>query len=201
MVPSPCSITVAICTGGTMRSETVTCLVGALDMLREKGVASHLVIQIGGYVAHNRNRSVEQAKEDKSDYIMFIDNDMLFPPSGIVRLLDHDKDIVGVHYNARGVPGKTVYSTVKVAGVDGQPGDKNEIPAQLFTCYSVGTGFMLIRMSVFEKLKKPYFVAFEEENGEHHTEDVEFCHQAKLAGFETWCSPTIKMGHIGTYTY
>lgn len=201
MIPSPCTITIAIVCGGTLRAETVTSLIGAMDMLRTKGVGTYLTVQIGGYAARNRNESVKQAQENNSDYLMFIDNDMTFPPSGIVRLLDHDKDIVGVHYNARGVPGKPIVSTVKMADAQGNLIGSDSMPSQLFKCYGVGTGFTLIKMDVFKKLEKPYFIAWEEENGEHHTEDIDFCRKAAQAGFDVWCSPTIKVGHIGTYTY
>jgi len=65
----------------------------------------------------------------------------------------------------------------------------------------MGTGFMLIKTSVFEKMKSPWFVDGEDENGECFTEDVEFCRKAHLAGFDVWCSPTIPIRHIGTYEY
>jgi hypothetical protein len=60
---------------------------------------------------------------------------------------------------------------------------------------------MLIKIEVFDKLKKPYFVAYEDENGDHHTEDIEFCINAKKAGFDIWCSPTTPVGHLGIYMY
>lgn len=192
-----------MCTGGTIRSETATSLIGAMNMLREKGVDTGLSIQIGGYVARNRNALVEVAKEKGATHLMFIDNDMIFPPSGIVRLLDHDKDIVGAPYNARGVPDKPIVSTVKLSDdyTSGKYDLNAQMPSQLFKCFGMGTGFMLIKMSVFDKLKKPYFVAFEDEDGTHHTEDIEFCRRAIEKGIDVWCSPTIRMGHVGTYVY
>ena len=73
--------------------------------------------------------------------------------------------------------------------------------SELFKASGTGTGFMLIKTKVFDKLKKPYFVAWEDEDGNHHTEDIEFCINARKAGFDVWISPTIKIGHIGTYEY
>jgi len=192
-------------TGGTIRSETVTSLFGAIEVLKGHGVGVNLALQIGGYVAHNRNELVRTAKSHGSDYIMFIDNDMVFPASGIQRLLDSDKDIIGAMYNARGVPGKPVISTVKLTDPNNDPNFgkfvNTEIPSQLFKCYGLGTGFMLIRMSVFNALEEPYFVAYEDPGGEHHTEDIEFCKKAHEAGIDVWCLPNIEMKHIGTAEY
>lgn len=202
---SPCNLLIGIASGGTMRVETVTSLIGAMEVIKGHGVGVNLSIEIGGYVAHNRNALVDTAQRTGSTHIMFIDNDMTFQPSAIQRLLDHDKDIVGANYNARGVPGKPVVSTVKLIDPETDP-NKNktytaEFPAQLFKCYGLGTGFMLINMQVFNHLTRPYFVAYEDPNGEHHTEDIEFCKRAGEAGFDVWCSPSIKVGHIGTAEY
>lgn len=202
MIPSPCNILIAIISGGTVRAELVPCLVSAIEVLKGHGIGVNISMHIGGYAAHNRNEAVKLAMQHKSDYLMFIDNDMQFPASGIQRLLDADKDIIGVHYNARPRPGGQVVSTVKLKDPNIEPfyGQvvSMEMPAQLFQCYSLGTGFTLIRMSVFDKLKMPYFVSGQSETGEPFTEDVYFCGKAKEAGIEVWCNPTIPMKHTGT---
>jgi len=205
MIPSPCNILIGMATGGTVRSETVTSLFGALEVLKSHGVGVNLAIEIGGYVAHNRNALVKTAREKGMDYIMFIDNDMVFQPSSIQRLLDADKNIIGCNYNARGVPGKPIISTVKMVDPNTDPNYGKtmtvEFPAQMFKVFGLGTGFMLIKTKVFEKLEKPYFEAYEDPDGSHHTEDIEFCARAHKKGFNVWCNPTIKLGHIGTQEY
>ena len=201
MIPSPCNITIAIICGGTVRAETLVSLIGAMEVIKGHGIGASLSVQIGGYAAANRNRAVEAAQRNGSDYLMFIDNDMIFPNSGIQRLLDADKDIIGVHYNARPAPDKPVVSTVKMSDPNGQLLNAMEIPAQLFKCYAVGTGFMLIRMSIFDKLSKPYFVSGEDASGECFTEDVDFCRKAGEAGVKIYCNPTIAMRHIGNKEY
>lgn len=200
------TVTVAICTGGTMRSETVTSLVGAMDVIRANGVTAYLAIQIGGYVAVNRNELVETARKNGSTHIMFIDNDQTFKPSAIQRLLDHDKDIVCAPYNARPAPGQQVVSVVKMLDKNGNlPMDGGnrefELGAGLTKVGGSGTGFMLIKMSVFDKLKKPYFREWQDENNVHHTEDIDFCTKARKEGFNIWVNPTIPIGHVGTYEF
>lgn len=186
-----------------MCSSTMTSVVGALDVIRANGVEANLAIQIGGYVAVNRNALVETARQNNSTHLMFIDNDQTFKPSGIQRLIDHDKDIVCAPYNARPAPGQPIVSVVKMMDENGElpmdGGNRNfELPAGLSKIGASGTGFMLIKTSVFDKLKKPYFVEWQDENNQHHTEDVDFCVKARKAGFDVWCNPTIPVGHIAT---
>lgn len=197
------NILIAICCGGTIHAETVTSLIAAMNTLSDKGVGANVAIQVGGYKDHNCNRLVKQAQENGMTHIMFIDADMIFPSSGIIRLLDHDKDIVGANYNQRGNPqvGDEKISTIKLADDKGNLIAKSEVPGQLFKCWSLGLGFTLIKMSVFDKLTKPYFQDTESAEGEHRTEDVEFFTKCHGAGLEVWCSPTIQMGHIGKYVY
>ena len=95
-----------------MRSETVNCLLHAMEVLKQKDVGVSVSIQIGGYVARNRNELINTAQKNGDTHIMFIDNDQTFPPNGIIRLLDHDKDIAAAPYNARGVPGHPSVSVV-----------------------------------------------------------------------------------------
>lgn len=205
MVPSPCNILIAIISGGTVRAELVPCLIAAIEVLKGHGAGVNISMHIGGYAAHNRNEAVKLAQQHKSDYLMFIDNDMQFPASGIQRLLDADKDIIGVHYNARPRPGGQVVSTVKLKDPTIEPHYGQVVstvmPAQLFTCYSVGTGFTLIRTSIFDKLQKPYFISGQTDDEEPFTEDVYFCGQAHKAGIEIWCNPTIPMKHTGTQEF
>jgi GT2 family glycosyltransferase len=197
------SLTIGMATGGTVRSETVASLIGAMDVLKNNGIPVQLTLQVGGYVAHNRNRIVRAAQNFGTTHLLFLDNDMVFKPSAIQRLWDHDKDIVGANYNTRGTKssdGRPI-STIKIADEKGNLVDRGEIPNQLFECFAVATGFMMVNMSVFDKLDKPWFEAGESADGEHFTEDVEFCRRAQKAGIKVWCSPTIKVGHIGTQEF
>lgn len=197
------NVLIAIACGGTIHAETVTSLIAAMNTLSDKGVGVAVSVQIGGYKPYNCNKLVKEAQDNGMTHIMFIDADMIFPSSGILRLIDADKDIVGAAYNQRGNPqsGDQNISTVKLADEDGNLIASNEIPPQLFKCWSLGLGFVLVKMPVFEKLMKPYFRDSESPQGEHHTEDVEFFGKCQAAGFDVWCNPTIKMGHIGKFTY
>lgn len=201
-------IYIGICSGGAVQAETITSLIAAMDLIKQKGVDCGLDIMIGGYVAHNRNNLVREAFKKGASHLMFIDADMIFPASGIVRLLDHDKDIVGGMYNTRGNTdddGKLL-STIKMLDENGElpmdGGTRNfSIGPELIKVGGLGTGFLMIKMDVFKKMESPWFVAWESPEGEHHTEDIQFCVNAREAGYDIYCSPTIKIGHKGTKVY
>lgn len=196
-------ITIGVCTGGTLRAEMATSLYSNLINIGQTGQMANLLFQIGGYVDVNRNKIVEEAIKQGTTHLMFIDADMVFPDDGVMQLFKQDKDIIGANYNVRLDPTSPDFSgpTVKML-VDGKPVSmvNKDFPTELFECYALGTGFMMIKTEVFKKLKYPYFEAIIDRKG-HHTEDVEFCRRANEAGFKIYCDPTIKMGHIGSYMY
>lgn len=194
--------------GGSIKDETVTSLIGAMDLLKQNGIETGLMIVTGGYVAHNRNKLVASAKEQGATHLMFIDADHIFKASSIIRLLDHDKDIVAANYNTRGnlTEDGQLLNVLKPFDEKGEMVTdgrvtKFQMPQELFKVAGIGTGFMMIKLSVFDKLEQPYFIAWEEPTGEHHTEDIDFCIKARNAGFDVWCSPRIEVLHIGTKVY
>lgn len=152
---------------------------------------------VGGYPAFSRNLAVKSARELKVTHLMFVDADQTFPPDGIKRLLDHDKDIIGASYNERKLP---LISTVKLMDNNGEiVGGQIPLPASAFKAYAVGMGFCLIKMTVFDKLIYPYFDT--ELEPEFMTEDIYFCKKARKEGFDIWCDPTLEVGHIGSYQF
>ncbi len=197
-------VTIGMCTGGTVRAETFVSTMGSVIQMAQEGYPVGLLVQIGGYVDVNRNKIAEECLKNGTTHLMFIDADMSFPADGIERLLKHNKDIVGGNYNVRLDPTSDVLSgpTVKML-VDGKPVSltKDGLPDDLFKCYAIATGFMLINTRVFDKLDFPYFEAYQDKTGKHYTEDIDFCKKVNEAGLEVWCDPTIKIGHLGTYAY
>lgn len=199
-------ILIGMCSGGVIQAQTAVSLVGALDKLKEYGdVEYELAVQIGGDKTQNMNRLVKTLLEGNHGYLMSIDADMVFPSDGITRLLDNDKDIVGANYAVRGnaVNGHPREAVVKVADANGDKVSMpiTALPKTLFQCHALGNGFTLYKRRVFEAAPKPAFITIEDEDGEWCGEDVLFHQAAGKNGFEVWCNPNIKVGHIGTYQY
>lgn len=143
-------------------------------------------------VAVARNNGVARAQEAKADYLLFLDSDMVFPRETLIRLLKHMQDIVGATYSKR-LPPYPILGTALSGQSLGEHPDLVEMER-------IPTGCLLIRMSVFDTLKKPYFrFEYNETNGNITGEDYTFCDRVREAGFRIWCDAALskEIGHIG----
>lgn len=137
------------------------------------------------------------ALDPPCSHILWIDSDIVMPPDGLVRLLSHDKDIVGAFYNRRTAP----YSTV---GHLLEPSDVSK--GGLHRASVMPFGFVLVKRHVFEKISSPWFsesydpvFATKEDPDGAVGEDVGFSRKAISNGVEMWCDAdlTFEIGHIG----
>ncbi len=162
-----------------------------------RGARNHrqgLIKAQSSIVAHGRNNCVAAAVELKAQYLFFADSDMTMPYNTIDRLLAHDKDIVCATYVRRGPPfdnmGHTLHEADKTA------------TAGLVEMTHAPTGCMLIKMSVFDKLKKPFFrYETNEEIGDVRGEDFVFSEMTRAAGLRLWCDIDLskEVGHMYQY--
>ena len=85
----------------------------------------------------NRARNSCAAKFLAGDatHLMFVDADIQFVPADIVKLIAHNKDIVGGIYPQKTLPPKMVVNTLDNAQRDGD----------LVQVGTLGTGFMMIK--------------------------------------------------------
>jgi GT2 family glycosyltransferase len=143
---------------------------------------------------------VEEAMASKSSHLLFLDSDMLVHGDVIQKLASHNKMVVGALYNERRMPPTSTVKFRENGVTIAKSGD--DIPKQLFKCFAVATGCMLIDMRVFEKLEEPWFFYSCHEDGRmDYGEDVWFCDRVQKAGFDVWCDPTIDIRHIGDFPY
>jgi GT2 family glycosyltransferase len=162
---------------------------------------TEMAFQNGVFVHENMNNLVRLAQEKKASHIFFVEHDMVFEPDTLGRLLEQDKDIISAPYSGRTLP---LQPLVYQRGTDEElyMMSYDIWPKKPFKCYGVPTGCTLIKMSVFEKIKPPYFFFEHTEDGViKMSQDIYFCKKANEAGIEVWCDPTIMVGHIGDYQY
>jgi hypothetical protein len=145
-------------------------------------------------VAIGRNQCAGAAQIMKATHLLFLDTDMSFPADTLTRLLAHDKDIVGATYSQRMPP----FHPLTVTEED----EHIHITSGLRRVKLLPTGCMLIKVSVFNALAKPFFTLIAE-GDQLRGEDYYFCQNARAAGFEIWCDGDLsaKVGHIGQKTY
>ncbi len=195
-------IAVGIPNTGTIKTNTMWSVVDLIYAGARAKLHLHLIGREGCYVQVNRYEIVQQALAERCDKILFVDADMQFSGDVLPRLLAHQKPIIGVNYYTRRFP---LVSTVKLPGVSGPTGETSSaktIPTELFECFAVGTGLMLIDLHVFRKLPQPWFQVTHKPDGAiEYGEDVWFCRHARKHGFRVWCDPTIDVSHIGDFRY
>jgi|SRR5579859_3459114 len=127
-------------------------------------------------------------KYKECTHLLFIDDDLIVPPNGLMRLLGHDVPIVGGLYYARTEPHLPVcYRHV----VDNNWVPITEFCAGLQEVDAMGAGFMLIKREVFERMSRPWF-DFSDRMGE----DMWFCEQARNLGYQILLDADIKCKHL-----
>jgi hypothetical protein len=237
-VTRPTSVMIAtpmyggMCTGMYVNSLLQTC-----QHLRDNGVEvtwAHLTNE--SLITRARNELARVFLELGFDYLMFIDADIAFPPDAVLHLLQTDRDVACALYPKKEVDwnsvgraaqeghtdlhnfaGSFVLNVVegKEARADGQG---------MVEVRHGGTGFMMIKRQVFEKLiphvptyrttsvrdeageyLKPltheFFATSIDGTGALLSEDFHFCELWRRHGGQVFANPFMQLSHVGTYVY
>ena len=191
-------------------------------------------------ITRARNALTKGFLKSDATHLMFIDSDIKFRPSDIMAMLESDEDIICGIY-----PKKEInWDSVKKAMDSGIPQDQlksytgsfvvnlvdyqGEVtvpvgkPVEIF---NGGTGFMMIKKEVFEKLAdkvpsyfndvndlngqmtireeiKEYFAtSIEPETGRLLSEDYHFCYIWRKSNGKVHAAPWCQLAHIGTYAF
>ena len=157
----------------------------------------HVVVAEEGYtIAENRNYIAVQALNNGSDYLLMIDDDMIFDPTILDDLIKNDKDICGVAYHPR-------CELDRMKAIDETHWvnlEQNTDPKykDTFECHATGTGIILIKTDVFKKIPRPWFMFEYHDTGQVKLgEDWYFCELAAKHGIKTFADPKPRVGHLG----
>lgn len=203
-------------------------------------------VGIQTYFAHLGNESLitrarnEMARiflDSDADYLMFIDSDIGFNGDAVLSLIQADKDIVCGAYPKKEVD----WARIEQAAAEGKTGlidyagafvinhvsNTADVGIDDTNCMEVrhgGTGFMLIKRAVFDKLAdkvptyrsstikdangqytkpevKEFFATSIDDTGCLLSEDYHFCALWSKEGGKIYVNPFIKLEHVGTYVY
>ena len=184
-----------ICIGVPCPDFIRTKTVATLCSLIKRDPTISVQIKQGCYVHKNREEIVIDAqKMGGFTHLFFIDSDMCFSADVLDRLLSREADIIAGAYKYRHPGGEYV-----VCLTDKSNGKEATIPDKLFTAYAAGTGCMLIKMSVFDKVPRPWFSFGPPEM--QIGEDIFFCKKAQEYGYKIWVDPSVEISHIGEYLF
>lgn len=147
-----------------------------------------------------RERIVDSARIWGADWLLFYDSDMVFGTDAFLRLYLNQKDVCGaLAFTARRPVTPVIYKFRRTWNEEaGCPSYYSEpivdYPRnQLTRVDGVGFGMVLIRMSVFDRIRKPWF------HSPGVGEDILFCSLCCEAGVEVWVDTRVKTIHKPTF--
>jgi len=164
-------------------------------------IDTYLFFDSSSILLNQREKLIEEAKSINSDYVLWLDSDMVFPSTAALRLLNHNKDIVGCNYLKRTKPLKPVaYKNI---------GDWDSylpltIHDDLVEVEGVGMGCILMKTEIFKKIQKPYFeFTYNKESDDWLGEDFNLLTKLREKGFKVYIDTVLstELKHIGTYAY
>lgn len=191
-------------------------------------------------VTRARNALVHNFLRSGFTHMMFIDADIRFDPNDVIPMLLAEKEvIVGIYPKKEinwtlveqackaGVPAEYLkyYSGSHVVNLLEGAAQQSFITTEPAMIANGGTGFMLIKREVFEKMQ-PHVSSYlnnaadlagkiqpKEEITEFFTtsidpdtnyllsEDYHFCAKWREIGGTIWVAPWVQLGHFGTYLF
>jgi hypothetical protein len=155
-------------------------------------------------IAQLREDIVDEAKRIGANWLLFVDSDQLFPTHTARQLICHDKDIVACNIAVKRIPslptarkyepkyprvGDIIYTKPSSRGLE--------------EVWRIGFGITLIRMSVFDKISRPYFrFDWNSETGSVG-EDWTFFEQVQREGIKAYIDHDLskQVGHLGVYSH
>jgi len=162
----------------------------------QKPDGTKLIWTKGADVVGNMNRMFENMQ---GDWLWIMGDDHLFSSDLLMRLLEHDVDVVVPHCLKRQPPyDPVVYSGELGEDEAGHPiyvGHTDMPESGLVPVYACGSAGMLVRRHVFDALETPGRAMFRSHGGLN--EDLTFCADLREAGFQIYCDPSALLGHIG----
>ena len=151
---------------------------------------TNLIYAEGVEVARNCNTLVDQMT---GDWLWIMGDDHRFDPDILLKLLERKLDIVVPLVCRRHPPFESVLYKTMVA--DGAPNEKyrlSDLPAGgLLKVDAAGSAGMLVRQRVFGSMPRPWFKWHPSTS-----EDVGFCMDARVSGFEVYADLDQTMTHI-----
>jgi len=190
-------ILIAIPTAKYIESETFK----SIYELR-KPLNTEVVFQFfyGYNIAQIRNLIAHWAINNKFDYIMWVDSDIILPKLILEKFYSYNYDIISGIYLQR----KEEVKIPEIYIPNDHGGSKNilieQVPInQIFEIVGCGFGAVLTKIDVLKKIGYPQFEyhnAIDSKNA--ISEDVDFCRKAINKGYKIYADSSMRCEHIGT---
>jgi hypothetical protein len=203
------------CYGGMVSEPTMTSLLRFILLAQQAGLNWSLDTMVNeSLVTRARNNLMAKMMSNATaTHFMFIDADIRFQPESILQMIACDKDVIGGLYPKKALPVNYVINLKPQTKVQGD----------IFTVDTMGTGFLLFKRQVYEKLIEAHpdckyvddvglgkqfepmmYSIFDceiDERGHYLSEDWLFCRRWAALGGEIWAHGKVLLNHIGHYEF
>lgn len=177
------------------------CYCSLMNMDRPPGTGFMQARSLHG--PENWNIMADLVLKDKTlDWIFCTEDDHIYPPDTLTKLLARDKDIVSGIYLKRDLPFEPVaYHEVQDGTGNLYPHFLNDYESGMVEVDVVGVGCLLIRRKVFETVPAPWWILTAPPTSpDKINSDVEWCRNVKRHGFSVWCDLDAPVGHVALTT-
>ena len=207
------------CYGSMVTNAYLMSMIRTTTALIQAGLPSELLTSPGdSLVQRARNSLVATFMDTRWSHFLFIDADIEWEPSSILRLLRADKDVICGAYPKKKLP--------EVYTINFLPGSNLKVRqcpiSGAVEIQDAPTGFLMVRRSVFERMMQAHpelhytgtaslteaqekfsYALFDcmIEGGRFLSEDYGFCRRWQRMGGEIWLDPSIRLNHHGSYAY
>ena len=203
------------CYGGMLTESTFTSFIKWAATAKQLGI-NWTVETLSNESLISRGRNTLTAKflsNKESTHLMFIDSDIGWEAWHLLVLLNRDVEVIGGLYPMKSMPVKWCVNGFE--GAETGPDHLQEVT-------KTGTGFLLIKRSVFEKLDahpavkpfvndiglpaelNPYMKTYFDtavREGRYYSEDWTFCENWRDLGGKVWVDKRVLLKHTGTYVF
>lgn len=203
------------CYGGMVSEPTMTSFLRFVLLAQQVGLNWSLDTMVNeSLIPRGRNNLMAKMMTNQSaTHFMFIDADIRFQPESILQMMAYDKEVIGGLYPKKSLPINYVINLKPQVTVQGD----------IYTVDTMGTGFLLFKRQVYEKLIKAHpetkyvddiglgkqyepmmYAIFDTEidhRGHYLSEDWTFCRRWQALGGEIWAHSKTLLNHIGHYEF
>jgi hypothetical protein len=204
------------CYGGMLTESTFMSYIKWSNVCRQLGLEWTMETMTNeSLISRARNTLVAKfLNNPDSTHLMFVDADIGWEPWHLLVMLNAQKDVIGGLYPMKTLPVKWV--------VNGFEGAETSEDGNLQEVSKTGTGFMLVKRDVFDKLNahpavkpfnndiglpkeldkhlKTYYDTAVREN-RYYSEDWTFCENWRDLGGKIWIDKRVLLKHTGTYVF
>jgi hypothetical protein len=162
----------------------------AVDLLLKENVSN---------LSNGREAVLSEATGRGFTHLLFVDDDMMFPPETARRLAAAKRAVIGVNYVTKDPSGPKP----TVLGLDGSYRNSAKC-AGIEEVGGMGLGLVLIRLKAVEDIPAPRFpVQWSPQHQLYRGEDYAFCDILAERKVRLYCDHDLskEIGHVGSFVY